>query len=51
MTLQRVEDLAFTKKKKKNQMIEEKFLFYKTEGVISLKQKENTITKKARRVW
>ena len=50
ITLRRVEELAFTEKKKKNQMMGGNFLFYKMEGVISLRQKENTITRRARKV-
>ena len=42
--------MAFTKKKENNQMMREKFLFHETEGVISLKQRENIITRRARRV-
>ena len=41
--------MAFTKKKK-SQMMREKLLFYKIEGVICLRRRENTIMRRAIKV-
>ena len=42
--------MSFTEKKEKNQMIGEKFLFYRMEGVISLIKGKNTIMRRVRKV-